>query len=264
MKNGPIGIFDSGVGGLTVFREICRLFPHEDIVYFGDTARVPYGNKSPETIIRFTVENINFLKKYNVKVIVIACNTASAVLLDLKKKFRIPVINVIEPGARQALLVSRNKKIGVIGTESTIRSRTYEKVLQRYNPSAKIFTRACPLFVPLIEEDWIRKPETRLIVKRYLSGLKATEIDTLIMGCTHYPLLKPIIQKEVGKKIKLIDSARAVAEELEDLLKAKRLPLKEKRLSRYRFFVSDLTPKFRKIGERFLRRKLGKIQLHRF
>ncbi|MEA3369226.1 MAG: glutamate racemase [Candidatus Ratteibacteria bacterium] len=263
MKNGPIGIFDSGVGGLTVFREIRRLFPYEDIVYFGDTARLPYGTKSPETIVRFALKNINFLKNHDVKVIVIACNTASAVLLNLKKKFRIPVINVIEPGARQALLFSRNKKIGVIGTESTIQSRAYEKALRRYNPSAKIFTRACPLFVPLIEEDWVKKPETKFIVKRYLSALKATGIDALILGCTHYPLLKPLIQKEIGREVKLIDSAREVAKELDEVLKTKRLPLKEKGLPRDRFFVSDLPPKFRKIGERFLGRKLGKIQLHR-
>ncbi len=262
MNNGPIGIFDSGVGGLTVFREISRFFPHEDIIYFGDTARVPYGSKSSDTIHRFAIEDINFLKRQKVKVIVVACNTASAVLLELKKKFNLPLVNVIQPGIKEALFYSKNKRIGVIGTESTIRSRAYQRLLRRYNPSVKIFSQACPLFVSLIEENWVKRKETKLIVKRYLSVLKDKGIDTLILGCTHYPLFKPLIQKEMGKKVKLVDSARAVAKELKNVFKENGLPLKEKGQPKYKFFVSDLPPKFRKIGERFLGKKLGKIQLH--
>ena len=264
MRNAPIGIFDSGVGGLTVFRAISRLFPHEDIVYFGDTARVPYGTKSPETIVRFATENINFLKTFNIKIIVVACNTASAVLSNVKKSFNLPLIGVIEPGVKQALHISRNKRIGVIGTESTIRSKIYQKIFQRYNPSVKIFSQACPLFVPLIEEDWGRRPETKSIVKEYLSEFKNKDIDVLVLGCTHYPLLKPVIRDEIGKQVMLIDSAQAVAKDLKNLFKEKKIKVKKNGKPDYKFFVSDLPPKFRKISERFLGRKIGKIYLQRF
>ncbi len=263
MKNAPIGIFDSGVGGLTVFREICRFFPHEDIVYFGDTARVPYGSKSSETITRFAFENIDFLKTFNTKVIVVACNTASAVLSNLKKNFNLPLITVIEPGVKEALFSSRNKRVGVIGTESTIRSGAYQKIFGEYDSSVKVFSQACPLFVPLIEEDWIKRPETVLIVRRYLSTFKNKNIDTLILGCTHYPLLKPVIREETGPHVKLIDSAYAVAKELKNLLNQRKIEIKDKGKPEYKFFVSDLPPKFKKIGERFIKQKIDKIYIHR-
>jgi len=264
MRNTPIGIFDSGVGGLTVFRAISRFFPHEDIVYFGDTARVPYGTKSSDTIVRFATENINFLKRFNIKIIVVACNTASAILSNIKKTFNLPLIGVIEPGVKQALNISRNKRIGVIGTEGTIRSKAYQKVFHRYNPSVKIFSQACPLFVPLIEADWVRRPETKSIAKNYLSKFKDKDIDVLVLGCTHYPLLKPVIRKEMGKQVKLIDSAQAVAKDLSNLFKEKKIKIKEHGKPDYKFFVSDLPPKFKKIGERFLGKKIGKIYLQRF
>ena len=264
MRNSPIGIFDSGIGGLTVFREISKLFPHEDIVYFGDTARVPYGTKSHQTILRFALEDIDFLKSHKVKVIIAACNTASAVLSKLKKRFKIPVVTVIEPGVKEALSYSKNKRVGIIGTESTISSRAYEKVFKRLDPQVKIFSQACPLFVPLIEEDWINRPETGVIVRRYLSFLKGKKIDTLILGCTHYPLMKALIQKELGRKVKLIDSARAVAKELRNLSKKGKIELKDKGRANYKFYVSDLPLKFKKIGERFLGRKIDKIYIHRF
>src|SRR3989338_7369713 len=192
----PIGIFDSGIGGLTVLREVRRQIPQEDIVYFGDTARVPYGTKSKETITRFSVNNVQFLEGFRVKMVIVACNTASSLSLGaLQDKFSIPIIGVIEPGAREALKRTKNGRIGVIGTKSTIGSNAYETCLKRLDPSVKVFSGACPLFVPFVEEGWTDGEVVTKVAHTYLDALRAFRIDTLILGCTHYPLLKRTIQK---------------------------------------------------------------------
>ena len=200
-KTSPVGVFDSGVGGLTVAREIMRNLPNEDIVYFGDTARVPYGSKSKDNIIRYSRQIIHFLQTKGVKAIVIACNTASALALEtVKEEFDIPIIGVVEPGARAALAVTETKKIGVIGTEATVRSAMYEKIIQGTRPDVTVLAKACPLFVPLVEEGFKKHHVTDEIIDFYLSSLKESDIDALILGCTHYPLLRSKIREYVGEK----------------------------------------------------------------
>jgi glutamate racemase len=253
----PIGIFDSGVGGLTVVGEMKRLLPRERIVYFGDTARVPYGTKSKETVTKFSVENIEFLMKHDVKLVIVACNTASSLALEfLKRCFRVPIIGVIEPGARAAASVTRNKRIGVIGTQATIASGAYERAVRKMDPRIKLFARSCPLFVPLVEEGWIDKPVTREVASIYLSELKKNRIDTLIMGCTHYPILKGVIKKVIGPDVVLIDSALEVAGETRDILDAAGILNDSAKMGSDRFFASDEPASFVKIGARFLRRRI--------
>jgi glutamate racemase len=199
MKNKPIGIFDSGVGGLTVVKQIFRRLPNEEIVYLGDTARVPYGTKSPETIKRFAVENADFLMKFKVKLIVVACNTVSSTSMDiLREKFSIPIVGVIKPGAEKAVQITRNNKVGIIGTYTTVKSKAYEKEIRHFSRDVETVSKACPLFVPLVEEGWLKEEITFSIVKKYLKPLMAKKIDTLILGCTHYPLLKSVISKVIG------------------------------------------------------------------
>ncbi|MCX7661082.1 MAG: glutamate racemase, partial [Candidatus Omnitrophica bacterium] len=198
----PLGIFDSGVGGLTVVKEIKRILPYEDIVYFGDTAHLPYGAKSKETVIRLSIENILFLLKADVKLICVACNTASSVALPfIKEHFKIPLIGVIEPAVRLAINLTKNNRIGVIGTKATIQSRTYEKVIKELNPNIEVFSYACPLFVPFVEEGYIDGWILEKIARTYLAPLKRNRVDTLILGCTHYPLLKPLISRIMGEKV---------------------------------------------------------------
>ncbi len=198
----PIGIFDSGIGGLTVVRQIHRVLPHEDLVYLGDTARVPYGTKSPGTVVRFACEDTQFLIHQNVKAVVVACNTVSAwALPTLERKFSVPIFGVIAPGAQVALRRSRNRRIGVIGTTTTVRSQAYSRAILALDDSAKVFARACPLLVPLVEEGWIKNKITQAILRAYLSPLLRRRIDTLVLGCTHYPLLKKIIRCVVGKEV---------------------------------------------------------------
>ncbi|MBU1711988.1 MAG: glutamate racemase [Proteobacteria bacterium] len=243
-----IGIFDSGIGGLTVVKAITERIPGYDIIYFGDTARTPYGNKSPETVIEYAVQDTTFLLNNGAKIIVMACNTASSVAFDIiEKRFDAPVFEVITPAAELALESSRKMAIGVIGTRATVKSGIYEKKIKALNPGARIYSVACPLLVPLVEEGWIDRPETAMIVKKYLHPLKVRQIDTLILGCTHYPLLKHVIQRKIGKRINIIDSSTGVAGKVEKFLKER--PDIDSLLSKNgktRIFVSDVTDQFAK------------------
>lgn len=218
-KNAPIGVFDSGIGGLTVAREIINELPSENIVYFGDTARVPYGNKSKNTVLRYSRQIVKFLRTKDVKAIVIACNTASALALDeLKAELDIPIIGVVWPGAKAAVKTTKNKRVGVIATQSTVQSGLYQEVINDFFPDIQVFSKACPLFVPLVEEGWTDDPVTLEVAKRYLSPLQNEDIDTLILGCTHYPLLSELIAGYLGDKITLVNPAYETARSLKRLL----------------------------------------------
>ena len=257
----PIGIFDSGVGGLTVFSEVKKALPKEEIVYFGDTARVPYGTKSKETVTRFSVENVEFLMKHDVKLVIVACNTASSLSLGfLKRCFRVPIIGVIEPGARNAVSVTRNNRIGVVGTNATISSGAYEKAIKRISSKVAVFSQSCPLFVPLVEEGWNNSKVAREVASIYLGALKKKAVDTLILGCTHYPLLKGVVGKMMGAKVSLVDSAEEVAKEARNLLDASGLLNSAPGNKRHKFFVSDEPEHFIRRGERFLKRKMGFVR----
>ncbi|NOX37099.1 MAG: glutamate racemase [Calditrichaeota bacterium] len=261
----PIGVFDSGVGGLTVVKQLMSLLPEERIIYFGDTARIPYGTKSEETIVRFALENSVFLLEKQVKIIVVACNTASAIALDrLQQVFSLPVVGVIAPGAQAALEQTRNGRIGVIGTASTIRSNAYVKALKALDARVKIFTRPCPLFVPLVEEGWIEDEATYLIARRYLRPLMDNGIDTLILGCTHYPLLKSVLQQVLGESVVLIDSGIETARHVEGILKERGLRAPVGQKPEHYFYLSDLPYKFQEIGERFLERSLPHVETVNF
>ena len=254
-KSAPIGVFDSGVGGLTVAREIMRNLPNEDIVYFGDTARVPYGSKSKDTIIRYSKQIIRFLETKNVKAIVIACNTASALALDaVKDEIDVPIIGVIEPGARAALEVTKTKKIGVIGTEATVRSAMYEKIIQGKESDVSVIAKACPLFVPLVEEGFKKHHVTDEIIDYYLASMKESDIDALILGCTHYPLLRSKIRDYVGEKITLVNPAYETAMDLKHLLKEMDMenPDIEGDHGSYSFYVSDAADKFKQFANSIL------------
>ncbi len=245
----PIGIFDSGVGGLTVFREIRRLFPHEDIVYFGDTARVPYGPKSRDTVINYSIQNARFLLQLGAKIIVVACNTAASVALPaLKARFAVPIIGVIEPGARMAVEATQNHRIGVIGTEGTVRSKAYMHAIQQIDPNQEVLGTACPLFVPLAEEGWEDHPVTRSVAQEYLHDLLSRNIDTLVLGCTHYPILKKTIQEVAGNSVTLIDSAEAIARHLKEILPEPQSSGE----GHDQFFVSDNEQKFEQIARKIL------------
>lgn len=257
----PIGIFDSGIGGLTVAQEVTRLLPNEQIVYFGDTARVPYGTKSKESVIRFSRDNVNVLLRYNVKMIVIACNTSTSWALGiLRKEYKIPIIGVIEPGSRRALEVSRKKRIGVIATPSTVNSGKYTQTILKLAPSAKVSSRACPLFVPLVEEGWLDHQVTEKVAEEYLASLRAEQIDTLILGCTHYPLLKTVLQKVMGKQVTLVDSAIETARAVKKLLEAEGLLRSSKHPPRHEFLVSDEPEHFRVVAKRFLGHDLTHVR----
>lgn len=254
-KTAPIGVFDSGVGGLTVAREIMRNLPKEDIVYFGDTARVPYGSKSKDNIIRYSRQIIRFLQTQNVKAIVIACNTASALALEtVKDEIDIPIIGVVEPGARAALAVTQTKKVGVIGTEATVRSAMYEKLIQGAEPDVEVVAKACPLFVPLVEEGFKKHHVTDEIIDYYLSSFMETDIDALILGCTHYPLLRTKIREYVGDKITLINPAYETAMDLKHILKEYDMenPDVEGDHGSYSFYVSDAADKFKQFANSIL------------
>lgn len=254
-----IGVFDSGVGGLTVVKELIRQLPFEDIVYFGDTARVPYGIKSKETIIRFSIENILFLLKQDVKLICVACNTVSSVALPvIRNHFRVPIIGVLTPGVREAVYATQNRRIGVIGTNSTIKSRAYENEIKQLNPLVKVTALACPLFVPFVEEGWLSGNVVLEVARTYLKPLKSAGVDTVILGCTHYPLLKSVIKEVLGEKVKLIDSARQVGMEVKKALSAEGLLNKERR-GRHKFYVSDNPEWFTGLAERFLGQKVTDV-----
>lgn len=256
-----IGIFDSGIGGLTVAKAIEELLPHEDVVYLGDTARVPYGNKSRDTIVRYCLENTQFLLKSGVKVIVVACNTASALALsDLQAASATPVLGVIEPGAYAALQKTKNKEVGIIGTESTIRSGSYTKALHQLNPSLKVWGTACPLFVPLAEEGWVEGEITEKIAQKYLSTFLKSSIDTLILGCTHYPLLKKVISLTLPQ-LSLVDSAEETALALKKLLEEKKLLNPSTQNGTHHYFVTDSPDRFKQVGRNFLNRPLEGVTL---
>lgn len=248
-----IGIFDSGIGGLTVLKELVSALPHENTIYLGDTARVPYGIRSPETVTRYSFENTRFLLSQEIKMLVVACNTASAVSLDaVKKAFPLPVIGVLEPGARAAVAATRTRKIGVIGTEATIASGAYEKAIQQLGPDIGVFSRACPLFVPLVEEGWVDNDVAELVAKRYLQELKDSGIDTLVLGCTHYPLLKNVIGRIMGDGITLIDSATETAKEVSEVLHRLNWLRTDRGGPVRKYFVTDTPSRFEKVGKLFL------------
>ncbi len=259
MSRQAIGIFDSGVGGLTVYKEIARNLS-EELIYLGDTARVPYGNKGATTVIRYALEAANFLLSKQVKLLVVACNTASSVALPfLEERFRVPVIGVIEPGARKAAAVTRNGRIGVIGTAATIGSGAYTKAIRAFRPDLEIFSQPCPLFVPLVEEGWGEHPVARLVAEEYLRPLAERGIDTLVLGCTHYPMLKKVVREVLGEDVELVDSGAETARTVADILR-------EKGLFRCpppgppRFFVTDSPAHFERIGGAFLEERLQNVQ----
>ncbi|HEU0265620.1 MAG TPA: glutamate racemase [Geobacterales bacterium] len=255
-----IGIFDSGVGGLTVLKEIMGVLPQEDTIYLGDTARVPYGTKSPETVTRYAKEITSFLVRRDIKLLVVACNTASAFSLDaLKERFNLPIVGVIDPGARRAVMVTRSGKIGVIGTEGTIRSSAYTKAIKRLNPQIQVITAPCPLFVPLAEEGWTDNEVARLTARAYLAELKAAGVDTLVLGCTHYPLLKKIIAEVMGEGVQLVDSAAETALTVAEILQQQGQvrPLAEQ--GNHHYYVTDVPASFIRIGRRFLGNTFGDV-----
>jgi glutamate racemase len=256
----PIGIFDSGIGGLTVFASVRRRLPHESLLYLGDTARVPYGTKSAETVIRYARECSDFLALRGVKAVVVACNTASAYALpDLAAHLKVPVLGVVEPGCVAALEASQGGVIGVIGTSGTIGSNAYGSMLKNLNPAVRVVSRACPLFVPLVEEGWIDNDVARAAAQRYLSGMKSEGIDTLILGCTHYPLLKGVIAEKMDDDVALVDSADATAAALEKLLQARNMAAKLSSSPVHHLYVTDLPARFEAIAHRFLEGDLPQV-----
>lgn len=252
-SNYAIGVFDSGLGGLTVVKELMKLMPDEDIVYFGDTARVPYGTKSSESIVRFSVDNANVLISKKVKMIVVACNSSSSYALDiLREKFDVPIVGVIEPGAQKAMRITKNKKVGVIATSATVSSGKYENALISIDPSIKVVSIACPMFVPLVEEGWADQKVTKDVAEIYFEELKRKNVDAMILGCTHYPLLKKVISRVMGKKVALVDSAQEVAQEVEKILDQNNNRRRSKKKASLRIFVSDKPQSFMRIAKSFL------------
>ena len=253
MSQSPIGIFDSGIGGLTVFAAVRRRLPDESLLYLGDTARVPYGTKSAETVIRYARECSGFLVERGVKAVVVACNTASAYALpDLAAALDVPVLGVVEPGCMAALEISRSGGVGVIGTAGTIGSNAYGSVLKKLSPDVRVVSRACPLFVPLVEEGWTDNEVARAAAKRYLTGMKTEGIDTLILGCTHYPLLADMIAEEMGDGVALVDSAEATATALDGLLASGGISADKGLRAQHYIYVTDLPARFEAIAHRFL------------
>lgn len=253
-----IGIFDSGIGGLTVVKKFLEILPNYQLLYFGDTARTPYGGRGEKVIKKYSQEDAEFLIKKGAKIIVIACNTASAVAADdLKKKLSVPVFEVVTPAVEKAVAITKNKRIGVIGTRATINSKIYEKLIHEKNPAIKVFSQAAPLLVPLIEEGWLKKGETKRIIKSYCHPLRMAQIDTLIMACTHYPLLREQIQLKIGRQVKLVDPGEEMVLKLKEFLE-KNSEIRESlgKNKDHQFFVSDLTPRFQEIVFQWLGQKI--------
>ncbi|GAB4440427.1 MAG: glutamate racemase [bacterium] len=264
MEN-PIGIFDSGVGGLTVLKAIRKLLPNENLVYLGDTARVPYGNKSRENIVRYSIENTQFLMKHNIKMLVVACNTSTAMSLNvLKERFSIPIIGVIEPGAKRALEVTKSGRIGVIGTEATVKSGVYAKVIKEMRKDAVVFSKACPLFVPIVEEGLTKGKIAEEIVKHYLYSFKVNMIDTIVLGCTHYPLLKGLIRRFFKGDVRVVDSASETAKAVKLLLEQKGLLNTAQSTGKSSFYVTDAAERFLKIGKTILGDSMATVNLVSF
>ena len=252
MDNRKIGVFDSGLGGLTVVREMQKLMPEESVVYFGDIARLPYGSKSKETITEFSHQIMRFLLKHDVKAVIIACGTASANdLEDLQQAYDLPITGVVEPGAREAARTTKNGRIGITGTEATIRSGAYDRLLAGLDPQIKVYSKACPLFVPLVEEGWFKDDITRSVVQRYLAELKTQQVDTLVLGCTHYPLLKRLIGEEIGEEVILVNPSSSVVKEMKEYLFRHDMQ-SDAEQGEYEFYVSDSTEKFRQFGQQVL------------
>jgi glutamate racemase len=259
-----IGVFDSGIGGLTVVRELMRQLPGERIVYFGDTARAPYGNKSPRALIRFALENARFLSSKKIKFLVVACNSSSAYSMPaLRQKLRMPVLGVILAGARAATGRRHGQKLGVIGTHATIKSGAYQRAIKELAPGATVSVQACPLFVPLVEEGWNKGKVAESVAREYLEPLKRKGIDTLVLGCTHYPLLRQVIHRVMGPKVALVDSARETAHDVKEMLATTGLLAHRGKVpfSAHEFYVSDMAEQFGDVGRRFLGRKLPKVLL---
>ena len=257
-----IGVFDSGIGGLTVLRALLERLPAEDFVYLGDTARVPYGPKSPATITRYALEDTLFLLQKGVKAVVVACNTVSATCLDLlSANFRAPVIGVIDPAAAEAALRTRTRHVAVIGTSGTVASGAYERALLTLDPALRITAVACPMFVPLVEEGFTSHDITALVVHEYLAPLKGTDVDTLILACTHYPFLREAIQSYLGPAVQLVDSGPATAETLISMLSERNLHTRAAAPGRVRYYLSDFNPRFRPLGERFLGRPVDPLEV---
>ncbi|MDD5246667.1 MAG: glutamate racemase [Candidatus Omnitrophica bacterium] len=255
-----IGVFDSGVGGLTVVKELLRQLPSEDIIYFGDTARVPYGIKSRETVIRFSIENILFLLKEDVKLICVACNTVSSLALPvIRSYFNIPIVGVITPGVREAVYATQNRRIGVIGTRGTIKSHAYDNEIKQLDSRIKVTAVSCPLFVPFAEEGYLGGEVVLQVARDYLRPLKEARVDTVILGCTHYPLLKPVIKEVMGDSVTLIDSAKQVAIDVKKILSSEKL-LNKERKSRNKFYVSDNAEWFGSMARRFLGRPVQDVR----
>jgi glutamate racemase len=257
----PIGVFDSGIGGLTVVHELRTQLPEDRLIYFGDTARVPYGPKSPDTVRRYAAEITEWLVAQGVKAVVVACNTATAhALPSLRERFAIPIIGVIEPGAAGAARASRSGRIGVIGTSGTVASGAYERAIRALRPDTHVISRACPLFVPLVEEGWLDAPATQLIAHEYLDPLAAERIDTLVLGCTHYPLLKPLLARVVGASVRLIDSAEETAAATRAALEQASLRAPAGGKGDCRFVASDAPDQFLRVGQRFLGDAVGRVE----
>jgi len=257
----PIGIFDSGIGGLTVAKRLSLTLPQENIIYFGDTARVPYGSKSNSTVIEYSIQDTIFLISKDVKAVVVACNTASSVAIpELKKQFDLPIIGMIEPGAGMAIENSVNKRIGVIGTRSTISNKAYSREIKSIDSSVNVYEKACPLFVPLAEEGWIKNKATYKIAGEYLQELKDLNIDTLVLGCTHYPILYEVIQKIMGDNVTLIDSGIAAARVVKEEIKKSDLENESGETGISKFYVSDIPTTFKNIAELFLGNPIAEIK----
>lgn len=257
----PLGVFDSGIGGLTVLREIFSQLPGESTIYLGDTARVPYGIRSPETVKRYSFENTRFLASRGIKLLVVACNTVSSVSLeDIREAFPLPVVGVIEPGARAAVAATRRRRVGIIGTEATIRSNAYARAIHAIDPGVEVFGMPCPLFVPLVEEGWTEGDIAKLVAERYLRKILGKGVDTLVLGCTHYPLLKEVLSSVAGEGVMLIDSAIETAREIAALLDDVTLRKGTGGNIRHEYYVTDSPEKFVVVGERFLGRKIDYIK----
>ncbi len=260
-NNSPIGVFDSGIGGLTVVKHLRDLLPHEDIIYFGDTARLPYGTKSEEVVKRFAFEDSHFLLQHHVKMIVAACNTVSSTAMhSLKKHLDIPVLGVMQPGAVACVKKTKNKKVGVIGTSTTIRSEKYKQKIQELDKNIYVVDQACPLFVPLVEEGFFEDEATHLIAKRYLDKFIENSVDTIILGCTHYPAIKNCIQRIVGDNVKMVDSGEETAKVVKEYLESNNLNTSKSSKAKLKIYVSDLSHKFQQIAERFLQSSLTHIE----
>ncbi|MCK5541833.1 MAG: glutamate racemase [Desulfobacterales bacterium] len=260
-NNSPIGVFDSGIGGLTVVKHLRDLLPHEDIVYFGDTARLPYGTKSEDVVKRFAFEDSHFLLEHGVKIIVVACNTVGSTAIHLlEEHLDIPVIGVMQPGADASVNKTKNKKIGVIGTSTTIRSEKYKQRIFELDNSINVVDQACPLFVPLVEEGFFEDEATHLIAKRYLEKFIENHVDTLILGCTHYPMIKNTLQRILGEDVVMVDSGEETAKVVKRYLESNNLFSSKSIKSGLKIYVSDLSHKFQEIAERFLQNSLSHIE----